>query len=173
MLRLQYNIIIGITILIALACQPQESIEDKELFMDKKEIVKQKFFQSLWNEHEFDIAHEIFTDDFYTESMSFETSNWIEMHGKGSESMIHHVKWWLDIIPDAKMHITGIAANDNMVVVTWQLVGTMKGKLLDHLPNHKSLEISGCSQIYFKGDRIKMNRTLLDKYGLFEQIGAL
>ncbi|MEO0897162.1 MAG: ester cyclase [Bacteroidota bacterium] len=173
MLRLQYCIITGITILIALACQPQERKKDKELVMDKMEIVRQKFFQSLWNEHEFDIAHEIFTDDFYTESMSFENSNWIDMHGKGAESMIHHIRWWLEIIPDAKMHITGIAESDTMVVVTWQLVGTMKGKLLDYLPNHKLLEISGCSQIYFKGDRIKMNRTLLDKYGLFVQIGAL
>lgn len=179
MVRIFVNIILCAITLTLIACQTQEKAppknaqEDKISMMSKKEIVEQKFIQELWNEKNFETASEIFLNDFHTQSMSFEPSNWIEMHGLGAESMIHHIKWWLGIIPDAKMLINSIAENGDTVLITWKLVGTMKGEILKQLPNNKLLEIPGCTEILFEGKKIKMNKTLLDKYGLMKQIGAL
>src|ERR1051325_1000178 len=88
--------------------------------------VRDKFFSELWNQRNFASANGIFTDDFITESIAHEPSNWASIHGKGPESMKHHIRWWLEIIPDAKMKVIDITASEDKVISNWELIGTMK-----------------------------------------------
>lgn len=145
----------------------------KTTSLDKIALVKEKFAQGLWNERRFEFAEELFTDDFYTESMAFRSSDWIAMHGKGATSMVHHIKWWLTILPDAQLTIQDIVVTGDTLIETWQLSGTMQGELLGYAPNHQLLQIKGSTVAIFEGSKIKKHKTLLDAHGLLLQIGAL
>ena len=141
--------------------------------MDKIKIIKEQFAQALWNEQNFEVAHQIFTDNFITESINYNPTTWEEAHGKGPESMIHHIKGWLEIIPDAAMKIIEANENDDSVIETWELTGTMKGPMMGVEPTNQKLTISGSTVSIFEGNKIKINKTLVDVYGLLHQIGAV
>ncbi|MFI5152450.1 MAG: ester cyclase [Chitinophagales bacterium] len=135
--------------------------------------VKEKFFLELWNERNFVSADDIFTNDFITESIALESSNWTSIHGKGPESMKHHVKWWLDIIPDAKMKVLDIAASNDKVISSWELRGTMKKAVFGINPTNREIIIFGCTVSIFQGDKISLNKTLFDRLGFLQQIDLL
>lgn len=172
--------IVIISLLLLVSCQnklPSNHISsmstshlDKE---NKIEMIKENFSQALWNERKFEIAHEIFTEDFITESISNEPVDWIGMHGKGPESMIHHIKWWLEILPDAQLNIIEAVEGENMIMETWELTGTMQGELAGIAPTGKPVKIMGATVAYFEGDKIRLHKTILDRYGLMQQIGGL
>lgn len=136
-------------------------------------IVTDSFFKELWNSKNFPCADDIFTDNFMTESIALEPSNWISIHGKGPGSMKHHIKWWLEIIPDAKMKLIDIAATGNKVITNWELQGTMRGEIFGVKPTNQKIQIVGCTVSVFQGDKIALNKTLFDRLGFFQQINVL
>jgi hypothetical protein len=136
-------------------------------------IVREKFFSELWNQRNFAAADYIFTDDFITEAISLEPSNWASIHGKGPESMKHHIQWWLDIIPDAKMSVIDIAASGDKVISNWELRGTMEKAVFGVQPTHREMIIFGCTVFVFLEDKISLNKTLFDRLGFFQQINVL
>jgi SnoaL-like polyketide cyclase len=136
-------------------------------------IVQNKFFSELWNERNFAVADDIFTGDFITESISLESSNWASIHGRGPESMKHHIQWWLDTIPDAKMKIIDITASEEKVISSWELRGTMKKAVFGIEPTHREIIIFGCTVSIFLGDKITLNKTLFDRLGFLQQLNVL
>jgi hypothetical protein len=135
--------------------------------------VRDKFFAELWNQRNFACAGHIFTDDFITESIAMEPGNWASIHGYGPESMQHHVRWWLDILPDAKMNVLDIAAAENKVISNWELRGTMKKAAFGVEPTNDAIIIYGCTVSFFRGEKICLNRTLFDRLGFLQQINVL
>jgi len=136
-------------------------------------IVNDYFFNEIWNEKNLAIADSIFTDEFVTESIAFEPGNWVSMHGKGPDSMKHHINWWLQIIPDAKMQVIDIAATGNKVITHWELRGTMQGEFFGISPRSQKVTIPGCTVSIFEGDKIRLNKTLFDALGFFQQMDIL
>jgi predicted ester cyclase len=87
--------------------------------------------------------------------------------------MKHHIRWWLESIPDLFFRIIDIAATGNTVICNWQAEGkVMKAMFGTELTGQK-IQIAGTTVSYFKGNRIAMNKTLVDTLGLFQQIGLL
>jgi len=136
-------------------------------------IIRDCFFNELWNEKKLQVADNIFTDDFITESIGLESSGWASIHGIGPTSMKHHIMWWLDIIPDAKMKVIDITATGDTVITNWELRGTMRGTIFGINPTNQQVHIFGCTVSYFQGDKINLNKTLFDKLGFFQQISIL
>ncbi|MFY0629374.1 MAG: ester cyclase [Flavobacteriaceae bacterium] len=141
--------------------------------MDKIRVIKEQFAKALWNDKNFEVAYQIFADEFVTESINYNPTTWEDLHGKGPESMIHHIKGWLEVIPDATMKIIEANENENSVIETWELSGTMKGSMMGIEPTNQQITIVGSTVSIFEGDKIKMNKTLVDVYGLLHQIGAV
>ena len=137
------------------------------------EIVQDYFFGKLWNEKNLSVADTIFADEFVTESIGLEPSNWVSMHGVGPNSMKHHVSWWLEIIPDAKMRVIDITATGNKVITNWELRGTVRGKIFGIEPTNRRVAIQGCTVSIFQEDKIALNKTLFDVLGFFQQINVL
>ena len=135
--------------------------------------VRDKFFSELWNQRNFASANGIFTDDFITESIALEPGNWASIHGKGPESMKHHIRWWLEIIPDAKMKVIDITASEDKVISNWELMGTMKKAVFGIKPTDRQVIIYGCTVSVFQGDKISLNKTLFDRLGFLQQLKAL
>jgi SnoaL-like polyketide cyclase len=136
-------------------------------------IIEDRFFNELWNAKNLETAEDIFTNEFITESISLEPSNWVSMHGKGPSSMKHHIKWWLRIIPDARMRVIDIAAIGNKVITNWELEGTMQGEIFEIKPKNQGVHIFGCTVSIFQGYKISLNKTLFDRLGFFQQINVL
>lgn len=156
-----------------LGCQDSQTPTiDFSTALNKSALIQEKFAQGLWNERKFELADTLFTLDFYTEAMANPPGNWIEMHGKGPKSMVHHIQWWLKILPDAKLTIIDIVENDQTVIETWELRGTMQDSLLGRAPTNKPLKVLGCTVSYFEGEKIKLHKTLLDKFSLLQQLGV-
>jgi len=137
------------------------------------DTVESKFFNQIWNQRKLDLANEIFCEDFVTESIGFNESNWVQLHGKGPESMKHHIRSWLDSIPDLFFSIIDIVATGNTVICNWQSEGKVNKAMFGTEPIGQKIQIAGITVSYFKGDRIVMNKTLIDTLGLFQQIGLL
>jgi steroid delta-isomerase-like uncharacterized protein len=135
--------------------------------------VRDRFFPELWNQRNFGAADYIFTDDFVTESIALEPSDWASIHGTGPESMKHHIRWWLDIIPDAKMRVIDIAGSEDKVISNWELRGTMEKAVFGVPATHKGIIIFGCTVSIFRGEKISLNKTLFDRLGFFQQINVL
>jgi predicted ester cyclase len=136
-------------------------------------IVNDYFFNKIWNEKDLSVADNLFTDEFITESIAFESGNWVSMHGTGPNSMKHHVNWWFLRIPDAKMRVIDIAASDNKVITNWELRGTIQGEIFGVNPKNQEVTILGCTISIFEGDKIRLNRTLFDVLGFLQQINIL
>ena len=168
---IRFTLCVGWLILL-MGCQ-HEVDKDVEYDVEKIETVKNVFATSLWNNRQFEVAPNLFHDDFVTLPMAGGAGNWVDMHGKGPESMVHHIKWWLEILPDAELHIQDIAVNADTVIENWVLKGTMKGALLGVQPTNQLIKIHGCTVSIFEGKKIKLHKTLLDKFDLMQQIGAL
>lgn len=170
----QLNLISLMLLLIGIICSCQfENKPTPTKEMNKIAIVQDLFFQKLWNDRKMEVASEIFTEDFWTESEAHQPSDWVIAHGKGPASMIHHIEWWLKILPDATMNLVEAVEDEDKVIYSWILEGTMKGNLLGQEPNNQRLKILGNTVSYFEGNKIKKNKTLLDKYGLMQQIGRI
>jgi predicted ester cyclase len=131
------------------------------------------FFQELWNERKLNIADNIFSTDFITESIGLEPSNWESTHGKGPNSMRHHIEWWLTIIPDAKMEVIDIVGSGDKVITNWKLTGTIKGVIFGVEPTNREVFIFGCTVSIFQDNKIALNKTLFDKLGFYQQINVL
>jgi predicted ester cyclase len=137
------------------------------------ETVEVKFFKQIWNERNLELVNEVFCEDFVTESIGLNESNWTELHGKGPESMKHHINSWLESIPDLTFSIIDIAATKNTVICNWQANGKVMKAMFGREIMGQEIQIAGMTVSYFKGDRIFMNKTLIDTLGLFQQIGLL
>jgi hypothetical protein len=136
--------------------------------------VQDQFIGALWNNREFSLADKIFGKYFITKSVGYDAeSNWEVMHGKGPGSMIHHIEWWLEIIPDVQFTVTHISGSDHEVIFTWEMKGTMSGKLMGIPPTGKQLVIHGSTISLFEDDKIQMNMTSIDRYGLLQQTGVV
>lgn len=137
------------------------------------EIVEAKFFKQIWNQRKLELANEVFTEDFVTESIGLNESNWAKIHGKGPESMKHHILWWLESVPDLSFSIIDIAAAGNTVICNWQSEGIVLKALFGMEFTGQKIQILGMTVSYIKDNRITMNKTLVDSLGLFQQIGLL
>jgi hypothetical protein len=136
--------------------------------------VKDTFIGELWNNRDFPAADMIFDRDFLTKSVGYDAeSHWEAMHGKGPASMVHHIEWWLDIIPDVQFTVTHISGSGNEVIFTWEMKGTMSGELMGIPPTGGPVIIHGSTISLFKGDKIQMNMTSIDRYGLLQQTGVV
>src|SRR5436305_14284996 len=106
-------------------------------------IIEEAFFARLWNERALKVADKIFTDHFVTESIGLDKGNWIESHGRGPESMKHHIKWWLDAIPDIRFEVIDIASTEDTAVYHWKAKGTMKGAMYGVKATNGAITIFG------------------------------
>jgi len=87
--------------------------------------------------------------------------------------MKHHIRWWLESIPDLFFYIIDIAAAGNTVICNWQAEGKVIKAMFGAEVTGQKIQIVGATVSYFKGDRIAMNKTLIDTLGIFQQIGLL
>jgi hypothetical protein len=145
----------------------------KTLIENHIRTIKDKFVLELWNKRNFESADNIFTSEFITESIGLDPGNWASIHGKGPESMKHHIKWWLEILPDAIMKVLEITASEDKSISNWELRGTMKKAVFGVKPTNKEVIISGCTVSIYQGEKINLNKTLFDRLGFLQQINVL
>ncbi|MGB8698883.1 MAG: ester cyclase [Thermosynechococcaceae cyanobacterium] len=136
--------------------------------MNAPEIVE-KFVERLWNQRQFELADELFPDDFVAEPIAYQPF-W---QGTGPESMKHHIQEWLAGVPDLKMHTIAMIAQDNHVWSRWEIVGTHRGILYGLPPTDKRIRALGITLFEIENNQIRTLRTLFDGLGLMQQLDVL
>ncbi len=81
--------------------------------VEENKAIARRFINELWNQRKYEVADEIFTEEFVTETIS---NNPVPWEGKGPESMKHHIQHWLTSVPDLMFHLDNLIADQNQFV---------------------------------------------------------
>jgi steroid delta-isomerase-like uncharacterized protein len=132
--------------------------------------IARRFLDELWNERKFEVADEIFSEDFVTHSISNEPPIW---EGKGPNSMKKHIEHWLLSVPDMRFIAHHLIADDQQVVIHWMATGTHKGDWMGIPATGKTLQLLGVTISRVEDGKITQNMTIVDSLGLLQQLEVL
>jgi steroid delta-isomerase-like uncharacterized protein len=131
--------------------------------------VVETFVELLWNQRQLTLADELFPTDFVAEPIAHQPL-W---QGTGPESMKHHVREWLEGLPDLHMHTISMMVQDNQVWSRWEIIGTHNGVLYGIPPTGKRIKALGITIFEIENDKISSLKTLFDGLGLMQQLEVL
>ncbi|GAA4909360.1 nuclear transport factor 2 family protein [Streptomyces coeruleoprunus] len=100
---------------------------------------------------------------------------------KGRESLEAGVRGWLTAIPDTRMEIRSVTADDRTGTCEWTMTGTLRGGGIDGLPEQiaalargKAFTMRGVTVYRFSPDgRIQEESLYWDLTGVLGQLGVL
>lgn len=129
-----------------------------------------RFIDELWNQRKYEVADEIFAEDFVTHSISNEPAAW---EGKGPESMKNHIKHWLVAVPDMQFTAHHVIADEGHFVIHWSAAGTNLSPFMGIPATGKPVNLLGMTISHVKDGKIALNQTIVDSLGFLQQLEAL
>ncbi|WP_339366879.1 ester cyclase [Calothrix sp. 336/3] len=136
--------------------------------MSTQEVID-KFVELLWNQRQFDLADELFLDNFIARPFAHQPM-W---DGTGAESMKHHIHGWLEGLPDLQMQPLNVMVQGNQSFVRWEITGTHKGFLYGLPPTGKIIKGKGITFFEVENGKILELQTLFDALGLMQQLHVI
>jgi predicted ester cyclase len=123
-----------------------------------------KVFEDVFNRGDFELANELFTDDFIAYAFP-------ELRGpEGIETIVTGFR---DSFSDIEWTIETLFGEDEFVAVRWTASGTHDGEFRDHGPTGTTVEIPGTTILRFEDTGAVEGWTIFDELGLLQQIGAI
>jgi predicted ester cyclase len=123
-----------------------------------------KVFEDVFNRGDFELANELFTDDFIAYAFP-------ELRGpEGIETIVTGFR---DSFSDIEWTIETLFGEDEFVAVRWRASGTHDGEFRDHGPTGTTVEIPGTTILRFEDTGAVEGWTIFDELGLLQQIGAI
>lgn len=137
---------------------------------EKNIAIAHRFMDEIWNQQKFEVADEIFSEDFITETIS---NNPVPWEGKGPESMKHHIEHWLVSVPDMRFHVDNLIADENHVVIHWNATGINEKPFMGIPATGKPIKLLGVTISRVENGKITLNQTMLDTLGFLQQLEVL
>lgn len=81
------------------------------------------------------------------------------------------VKMAYQVFPDQKFYIEDLVSDGDKVAVSWKFIGTQKGSIPGLPVTNKVVNVSGLTIYYFSNGKIVGHWQIVDRLGLFEQLG--
>jgi steroid delta-isomerase-like uncharacterized protein len=133
---------------------------------EENEVVSRRIAEELWSEGNLDIADELLAPDFVDHDPSFPDGV------RGPEGVKEEVTTFQTAVPDLKVSVKEVIADEDRVAVRWRATGTHRGELLGMAPTGNTVGIDGIAIDHFSEGKVAESWTLWDVAGLMRQLGA-
>ena len=127
-------------------------------------LTSRQVFEDVFNQADFDLAHELFTDEFIAHAFP---------DLRGPEGVRTIVTGFRESFPDIEWTIENLFGEGVYVAVRWTARGTHDGEFRGHEPTGTDVEIPGTTIFRFEENLVAEGWTIFDALGLLKQIGAI
>lgn len=130
-----------------------------------KEVVR-RVVDDHWNKKNPNLVSELFSP-----TMSLDTPDGVLAGHEGAHALL---KAYETAFPDFHLATDDLLADGDQVVIRWTFTGTNTGPLAGVAPTGNKVSVSRNLGIFqVKGGKIAGGQLNWDKYGLFQQLGAI
>lgn len=133
---------------------------------DNKELIR-RMISEIANEANYDLAEEFFAPDYVRHADPL-----VEESERGPEAFLKTVQGPRQAVPDARIEIEEIIAEDDLVAFTGTFSGTHEGPFMGIEPTGKEFAIAGTAMHRVKDGKIVETWATWNMLSLLEQLGA-
>ncbi len=132
---------------------------------DANREILRKQIEDLWGNGRIDLIPDLYTDDVVDHMP-------VPGQAPGVAGLADVVKTFHAAIPDLKIEVHGIIAEDDRALDFWTLTGTHKGEVMGLEPTGNALKFSGIDMVRIRDGRISDIWHVEEMLQVFVQMGA-
>lgn len=135
----------------------QSSSENKTLL--------ERFYKEVYIDWNMEVADELLSPDFYSH-------DWPEDGPKGPAAFRNYYKTLRKAVPDTRYEVKDLVAENDRVVVRWEMHGTHKGDFpgIDIAPTGQPITLKGVAIYRIENEKLKERWVISDVYGLLKEV---
>src|SRR5215469_1789195 len=134
--------------------------------IDNKSIVR-RLFEEVWNMRRLEVAGELISPSHAVQVREFVGS------GIGPEAYVRNLTHYVTAFPDLKLTVLDLIAENDKVVVCWNMSGTHQGEFCGIAPTGKKFSVDGITINQLANGKIMDSYVSWDVWGLMQQRGAI
>ncbi|MEO0508640.1 MAG: ester cyclase [Verrucomicrobiota bacterium] len=127
----------------------------------ENEAIARRYIEELWNNKNFDVIDEVFTEDFV--GHLFKSS-------KGHNGIRENVAAFQQAFPDAHTTIHDIFGSNDRIVIRWSLVASHQGEFFGIPATGGKISLKGITIERFESGKIAELWAEIDVFGLIKQL---
>lgn len=132
---------------------------------DNKSIVR-RMYEEVWNKRRLEVA-----DELISPSHAVQVMDPLDP-GIGPEAYARNVSQFLSACPDLRFTILDIIAENDKVVVFWNITGTQVGEFRGIAPTGKKISVDGITIHQLANGKIMDSFVSFDMWGVARQVGT-
>jgi steroid delta-isomerase-like uncharacterized protein len=132
---------------------------------DNKSIVR-RMYEEVWNNRRLEVAGELIAPSHAVQLWDLADS------GIGPEAYARNVTQLVWAFPDLKFTVMDMIAENDKVVVSWNISGTHKGEFCGVAPTGKKISIDGITINHLANGKIIDSYVSWDMLVMLQQLGA-
>lgn len=131
----------------------------------KNKALLKRFYKDVYRDWDMEVADELLSPDFYSH-------DWPKDGVKGPVAFRNYYKTLRKAIPDARYEVKDLIAEDDRVVVRWEMKGTHKGDFpgIDVAPTGQSITLKGVAVYRVENEKLQERWVISDVYGLLKEV---
>jgi steroid delta-isomerase-like uncharacterized protein len=130
-----------------------------------KEVVR-RLYGEVWNDRRLEVVNEIISSSHALNDTNAEGSS------IGPEAYKRQVTRFLTAFPDLRFKIDDLVAEDEKLVVSWNISGTHEGEFMGVPATHKKMSVDGITINHIVDRKIIDSYVSWDALGMFQQLGV-
>jgi steroid delta-isomerase-like uncharacterized protein len=132
---------------------------------DNKAIVR-RLYEEVWNKRRIELVNELISP-----SHALHINNAADS-SIGPEAYKGQVTLFLKGFPDLRFSIEDVVAEQEKVVVSWNISGTHEGEFMGISATHKKVSVDGITIHHIVNGKIMDSYVSWDALGMIQQLGA-
>lgn len=132
---------------------------------DNKSIVR-RLYEQVWNKRRLEVTEELISSSHAMQIIDLPDS------GIGPEAYARNVTQYVRAFPDLKFTVLDMVAENEKVVVLWNISGTHRGEFRGVAPTGKKISVDGITINHLGKGKIIDSYVSLDMWGLMQQLGV-
>lgn len=135
--------------------------------IDNKSLVR-RLYEEVWNMRRLELIGELISP-----SHAVQMGGGFVDSGIGPEAYLRNLICYVTAFPDLKFTLLDLIAENDKVVVCWNISGTHQGELRGIAPTGKKISVDGITINQLANGKIMDSYVSWDLWGLMEQLGAI
>lgn len=133
---------------------------------DNKSLVR-RMYEEVWNGRRLEVARELISPSHAVQVTDAADS------GVGPEAYVRDVTEFVNAFPDLKFTVLDMIAENDKVVVFWNIAGTHQGEFRGIAATGKNISVDGITINQLANGKIMDSYVSVDMWGMMRQLGAV
>lgn len=133
---------------------------------DNKSLVR-RMYEEVWNGRRLEVARELISPSHAVQVTDAADS------GVGPEAYARDVTEFVNAFPDLKFTVLDMIAENDKVVVFWNIAGTHQGEFRGIAATGKKISVDGITINQLANGKIMDSYVSVDMWGMMRQLGAV